>query len=135
MKNKWVMIHKGLAMYIGLGVFVQLFLAGIWHAGVVMTPDAHALFGASLLLAALIALIAAAVGKLPKAVIGRTGLLFALILLQPFLIEARVGSLPLISAFHTLNAGVIGMVSGTVVATGQQQAAVENTAVSSVAGD
>ena len=116
MKNKWAIVHKGFAMYIAIGVFLQMFLAGIWHAGVVMTPDAHAFFGVSLLLAALLALIASAVGRLPRATIIRTALLFGLILLQPFLIEARATDAAWVSAFHTLNAGVIGMVSGMVVA-------------------
>lgn len=116
MNKTFATIHKVLAFYIGFGVFAQMFFAGIWHAGVVNTPDAHVFFGLSLLLAALLALIAAAVARLPKAVIGRTAVLFVLILLQPILIEMRRNGLPLISAFHTLNAPFIGIVSGTVLA-------------------
>jgi hypothetical protein len=55
-------------------------------------------------------------GKLPKAVIAGTALLFFLILLQPILMEARRNGLPFISAFHALNAAIIGVVSGTVSA-------------------
>ena len=116
MKNIYATIHKALAMFIALGVFVQMFLAGVWHSGVVNTPDAHAIFGVCLLLASLLALIAAAVGKLPTAIIGRTGLLFFLILLQPILIETRNSSMPIVSAFHALNAPFIGIVASTVVA-------------------
>ncbi len=103
-----------------------MFFAGIWHAGVVNTPDAHVFFGLSLLLAALLALIAAAVAKLPKAVIGRTALLFGLILLQPILIEMRRNGLPFVSAFHTLNAPFIGIVSGTVLSMARHAQAEEN---------
>ena len=137
MKNKFATIHKGLAMYIALGVFLQMFLAGVWHSGIVNTPDAHVFFGLSLLLAALLALIAAAVGKLPKAVIGRTALLFFLILLQPILMETRRQGLPFISAFHALNAPFIGIVASTVVAMARnvQVGADEESAVSVATGD
>ena len=130
-------IHKGLAGFIALGVFVQMFLAGGWHSGIVNTPDAHVFFGLSLLLASLLALIAAAVAKLPKAVIGRTAFLFFLILLQPFLMEARRNGLPFISAFHALNAPFIGIVSGTVfaMARGAQTETEEDGAFSVVTGD
>lgn len=137
MNKTFATIHKVLASYIGIGVFAQMFFAGIWHAGVVNTPDAHVFFGLSLLLAALLALIAAAVAKLPKAVIGRTAVLFVLILLQPILIEMRRNGLPFISAFHTLNAPFIGIVSGTVVAMarGAQAETTEDGAVSVATGD
>jgi hypothetical protein len=134
MKNSFASIHKGLAFFVALGTFVQMFLAGVWHSGIVNTPDAHIYFGLSMLLASLLALIAAAVGKLPKAVIGRTGLLFFLILLQPFLMEARRNGLPFISAFHALNAPVIGVVASTVVAMVQGGKA-KATAVSPATGD
>ena len=137
MKSTLATIHKGLAFYIGLGVFAQMFFAGIWHAGVVNTPDAHVFFGLSLLLAALLALIAAAVARLPKAVIGRTALLFVLILLQPILMEMRRNGLPFLSAFHTLNAPFIGIVSGTVIAMARNAQAEEDegSTVSVATGD
>ncbi len=137
MKTTFVRIHKGLAIYISLGTFLQMFLAGIWHAKAVSTPDAHVFFGLSMLLAGLLALIAAVAGKLPKAIIGRTALLFFLILLQPILMGARESGLPIISAFHTLNAAFIGMVSGMVAAMDHQVQVVESgdTAVSATAGD
>ncbi|GJM41249.1 MAG: hypothetical protein DHS20C20_15310 [Ardenticatenaceae bacterium] len=129
------MVHKGLTAFISLGVFAQMFLAGVWHAGVVNTPDAHVFFGLALLLASLLALIAAAVAKLPKAVIGRTALLFFLILLQPFLMEARRNGLPFVSAFHALNAPFIGIVAGMVAAMSRESGNNEATAVSVAAGD
>lgn len=115
MNKTFATIHKVLAGFIAIGVFVQMFLAGVWHAGVVNTPEAHVFFGLSLLLASLLALIAAAVAKLPKAVIGRTAFLFFLILLQPILMETRHNGLPFVSAFHALNAPFIGIVSGVVM--------------------
>lgn len=130
-------IHKGLAGFISLGVFVQMFLAGVWHSGVVNTPDAHVFFGLSLLLASLLALIAAAVAKLPKPVIGRTAILFVLILLQPILMETRRQGIPFISAFHALNAPFIGIVGSTVfaMARGHQAEPEEEGAVSVATGD
>ncbi len=112
-------------------------LAGVWHSGVVSTPDAHIYFGLSLLLGSLLALIAAAVAKMPKAIIGRTALLFILILLQPFLMEARRNGLPFISAFHALNAPFIGIVSGTIVemVRKHQAQAGDEGSVSMAAGD
>lgn len=137
MNNTFARIHKGLAFYISLGVFVQMFLAGVWHSGVVNSPDAHVFFGLSLLLASLLALISAAVAKLPKAVIGRTAVLFFLILLQPILMEARRNGLPFISAFHALNAPFIGIVAGTIGAMvrGNQAEANEEGSVSMATGD
>ncbi|WP_420628552.1 hypothetical protein [Candidatus Leptofilum sp.] len=131
----FAIVHKGLTAFISLGVFAQMFFAGIWHAGVVSTPDAHVFFGLALLLASLLALIAAAVAKLPKAIIGRTALLFFLILLQPFLMEARRNGLPFVSAFHALNAPFIGIVAGMVATMSRGVGNDEETAVSIAAGD
>ncbi len=137
MRHTFTQIHKGLSFFISLGVFVQMFLAGIWHAEVVSTPEAHVFFGLALLLASLLALIAAAVAKLPKHIIIRTGILFALILAQPILIELRRNGLPFVSAFHTLNAAFIGMTSGALVAMvqGVQKAEAKQAAVSTAMGD
>lgn len=137
MKNSLAGIHKGLIAFVAVGTFVQMFLAGVWHSGIVNTPDAHVFFGISMLLASLLALIAAATAKLPKAVIGRTGLLFFLILLQPILMEARRNGLPFISAFHALNAPFIGVVGSTVMAMvrgGQPMNEGEGTAAAQASG-
>lgn len=135
MKNTFARIHKVLAIFIALGTFLQMFLAGAWHAKVFSTPDAHVFFGLGMLLASLLALIAAAMGKLPRATIGRTALLFVLILLQPFLMEARRNGLPFISAFHALNAPFIGMIASMVVALTRGGQEESGTAVSVAAGD
>lgn len=136
MKRSFAVIHKGLAAFIAIGVFVQMFLAGVWHSGVVNTPDAHVFFGLSMLLASLLALIAAAVARLPKRIIGRTALLFFLILLQPFLMETRRQGVPFISAFHALNAPFIGIVASTVFALARgHQPADEEGSVSVATGD
>jgi hypothetical protein len=137
MNKTLVRTHKVLAAYISIGTFVQMFLAGIWHAEVVSTPDAHVFFGLSMLLAALIALIIAAVGRFPRAILGRTALLFVLILLQPILIEARRNGLPLLSALHTLNAAFIGVVGGMVAAKSGSMQTVDSdeAVVTAVAGD
>ncbi len=140
MQTAFARIHKVLAIFISLGVFVQMFLAGIWHAGVVNSPDAHAIFGITLLLASLLALISAAIARLPRAVILRTALLFGLILLQPILIEFRNSGYPILSALHTLNAAFVGMIAGMVAAADHGTAKApavetENDAVPAPAGD
>jgi len=126
MKSVFGSVHRILTAFIAVGVLVQMLLAGIWHAGVVATPDAHVFFGLTLLLASLLALLAAVLGGLGKRAIGLTALLFVLILLQPVLIGMRHGGLPALSALHTLNAAFIGMLGGIVMRVGQA-AAVERT--------
>ena len=137
MKTTFARIHMGLAFFISLGVFVQMFLAGVWHSGIVATPDAHVFFGLSLLLGSLLALICAAVAKLPAPIIRRTAILFVLILLQPFLMEARRNGLPFVSAFHALNAPFIGIVSGSIVEMVRKRrtSSDESEAVTMAAGD
>ena len=112
MQNTFTRIHKVLTSFIGLAVFVQFFLAGLWHAEVLPDPEAHVFFGLGLLLASLMAFLAALAGRMDRRAIRTTGLLFLLILLQPILIEQRRSGIPLLSAFHTLNAAFIGVVAG-----------------------
>jgi hypothetical protein len=123
MKSKMAAIHKVLTGFVSLAVFVQMFLAGIWHAEVVSTPDAHVFLGLGMLLASLLALIAAAVGKMPRRIIGPTALLFGLMLAQPVLIEMRRMGVPFLSAFHAVNAAFIGMTSGAVMTAGSKASA------------
>jgi hypothetical protein len=108
--------HKLLTGFISLGVFAQMFLAGLWHAEVTATPELHVFFGLGMLLASLIALIAALAGRMGRGVVVPTLVLFVLILLQPILMEQRENGIAFLSAFHTVNAGFIGMVSGMVAA-------------------
>src|SRR5690554_2971270 len=103
MKSGLRSAHKFLTLAIGVGVFVQMFLAGIWHARVVMSPDAHVFFGFGLLLASLLALLAAIFSGMGKRAILMTGLLFVMILLQPVLIGLRHSGLPALSALHPMN--------------------------------
>lgn len=129
MKSVLARVHKFLTLFISLGVLVQMLLAGIWHARVVSTPDAHAMFGMALLLASLLALLAAIFGSIGKQAVTMTGLLFVLILLQPVLIGLRHGGLPALSALHTLNAAFIGMLSGVVMKVGAAATVSEKEAV------
>ncbi len=117
--------HKFLTLFISLGVLLQMLLAGIWHARVVASPEAHVLFGLVLMLASLLALLAALLGRMGKRASGMTALLFVLILLQPILIEQRRMGLPALSALHTLNAAFIGMISGAVMQVGRAAVAAE----------
>lgn len=115
-------LHLLFSFIIAIGVWVQMFLAGIWHAEVVATPEAHVFFGLGLLATSLLALISAAVGRMGRRAIGLTAVLFILILLQPILIEQRRSGIPFLSAFHTLNAAFIGLTSGLVLAASRQRA-------------
>ena len=134
MKSAFGRIHRILGLFISLGVLVQMFLAGIWHAHVVASPDAHIYFGLTLLLASLLALLAAIFGGLGRRVVSLTGLLFLLILLQPILIEQRRSGIPLISALHPLNAAFIGIVGGVVMrVSGAEQAEKEAAPAADVA--
>ena len=116
MQNLFPKIHKGLTAFISIGVLAQMLFAGLWHSRVFSSPDVHVFFGLGLLLASLIALIAAAAGRMGRKVVGPTAVLFLLILLQPILIEQRRSGLPILSAFHTVNAAFIGMTGGIVAA-------------------
>jgi high-affinity Fe2+/Pb2+ permease len=129
MKGTLATVHKFLSTIISLAVFVQFFLAGIWHAHVVSSPDAHVMMGLGMLLASLLALLAAIGGRLGRRVIVITAVLFVLILLQPILIEQRRSGIPFVSAFHTLNAAFIGMVAGAVSRISQGAPQVEEAGV------
>ena len=117
MQTTLARIHKILVTVIGLGTWGQLFLAGLWHAEVVSTPEAHVFLGLGLLLSSLVALICAAAARMDKRAIKLTAFLFVLILLQPVLIQQRHGGIAFLSAFHTLNAAFIGMTSGALMST------------------
>lgn len=112
MKKTMTLVHRILLILINIGVLVQMFLAGLWHAGVTATPEAHVFSGLSLLLLSLLALIAALLARLDRSSILITALLFILILAMPILIEQRRSGIPLISAFHPVVAALIGMTSG-----------------------
>ena len=128
--------HKVLSMLIGVTVFGQMFLAGLWHSGSVATPDAHVFVGLGLLLASLVALIASLLARNDSKVSKWTALLFILILLQPIIMEQRRSGIPFISSFHALNAAFIGMVSGMVAKMAQDTSVVEGEAdVALAAGD
>lgn len=138
MQKTFSRMHTVLATVIAIGVWGQMSLAGVWHAGVVSTPELHVFFGLGLLAASLLALIAAVVGGMGRRVIGLTAVLFILILLQPILIEQRRAGIPVLSAFHTLNAAFIGMTAGLVIAASRQAAHRETTPAETIpapAGD
>jgi hypothetical protein len=119
MKKVLPTTHKLLTAFISLGVFAQMFFAGLWHSEVLDSPDLHVFFGLGLLLASLIALIAALASRMGRNIIIPTAILFGLILLQPILMEQRRSGLPILSAFHTLNAAFIGMTASIAAARSQ----------------
>lgn len=132
-------IHKVLATGIGLATWGQMLLAGLWHAEVLSTPEAHVSLGLAILLASLLALICAAAARMEKRTIKLSAVLFILILLQPILIMQRHGGIVFLSAFHTLNAAFIGMTAGMTMAASRVPEAAERgqagSSVSVVTGD
>jgi hypothetical protein len=138
MKSKMAAVHKVLAIFIAAGVFVQFLLAGAWHSRVAATPDAHIYMGGTLLLAALLALVAAVTGRLPRRLIARTALLFALLLLQPLLIKQRHAGIPMLSALHPMNGALVALVAWTLAAAARRASAgepVRGRALQLAAGD
>ncbi len=115
MKKSMAVAHRVLLILINIGVLLQMFLAGLWHAGITATPDVHVYTGLSLLLLSLLALIAALVARLDRRTILITAAVFGMILLMPILIEQRRSGIPFISAFHPVVAAFIGMVSGAAI--------------------
>lgn len=107
MKSFFGNVHRGLSWLVTGLVLVQFFLAGAWHAEVLASPEVHIMLGLSLVLGGLLLLISAAVGGMGRRLIGLSALLFALLLLQPIIIEQRRLGAPFISAFHAMNGVII----------------------------
>jgi hypothetical protein len=105
--GRW--IHVGAAWLFAAGVLVQGYLAGqaLTQLGGTGNFEAHASFGYTVMgLLALVVLVAALVGRLPRRQVGLSVLLFVLYVVQSSLPEARTSS-PAIAALHPVNAMVL----------------------------
>jgi hypothetical protein len=97
-----------------VAVVVQFFLAGL---GVFVNPEDfgfHAMFGSLILLIGLLALALSFAAGLPRRTIGLTALLPVLVLVQVALVELGHAVLPVLAAFHVINALAIFALSGAV---------------------
>lgn len=89
---------------IAAAVVVQVFLAGLYVFGST-SIEAHAINGSFLLFATLLGGIFALVARVPRRIAGQNWGLFGLIVLQVVLIEVgNAAGLPVIKAFHAVNA-------------------------------
>lgn len=113
-------IHPWGARLINIAVFIQLFLAGAHHAGYGPYLEVHIFLGLSLIVIGLLTLLAALGGRLGRRVVLLSLVLFLLLLAQPFIIEQRRAGIPLLSAFHAANAGLIGALSAVVSMAGSR---------------
>lgn len=97
----------GLAVIYLAGVVVQFFLAGLGTFGAT-DFDPHEVFGLILAFLALVLVVLAIVGKVPRLLIGFTVLLLGLNVLQMFLARIDVDE---IAALHVVNALAIVFVA------------------------
>jgi Family of unknown function (DUF6220) len=100
-------LFYGLAVLFLLGVFVQVFLAGLTVFGGT-SIESHRVLGFALMGGALLMLVVAAVGRLPRPTILLTVLLLGLAVLQTVLVNIDVDE---ITALHAVNALVIAFVA------------------------
>jgi hypothetical protein len=100
-------LFYGLTVLFLLGVVVQFFLAGLYVFGGT-SIETHRVLGLILALAALILIILALVGRLPRTTVLLTVLLFGLSILQSVLANIDINE---VEALHLVNALVIAFVA------------------------
>jgi hypothetical protein len=108
-----VRTHRYIARALLGGIAVQYFFAGLGVFGITSFLP-HVIFGTSLVIASIALPIVAWRGHLAQSVVRRSWLLAGLMILQGGLIDAgRV--IPLVSAFHPVNALLIALVTFTLI--------------------
>jgi hypothetical protein len=111
--NRPTIVHRYIARLLLCGIGVQFFLAGLGVFGITSFLP-HVIFGTLVVVASFALPIIAWRGHLPKATQRRSWLLAGLMILQGGLIDAgRV--IPIISAFHPVNAMIIALVTFSLV--------------------
>jgi hypothetical protein len=100
-------LFYGLTVLFLLGVVVQFFLAGLYVFGGT-SIETHRVLGLILALAALILIILALVGRLPRKTVLLTVLLLGLSILQSILANIDIDE---VEALHPVNALVIAFVA------------------------
>jgi hypothetical protein len=96
-------LFYGLTVLFLLGVVVQFFLAGLYVFGG-SSIESHRVLGFILSAAALLLIILALVGRLPRKTVLLTVLLFGLTIIQSFLVNVDIDE---VGALHPVNALVI----------------------------
>ena len=105
-------IYAAWAWIILAAVVVQVFLAGLYVFGI-SSIEAHAINGTFVLFATLLGGIVALVARVPGRVAGWSWGLFGLVILQVLLIEVgNSAGVPLIKAFHVVNAFAVFALAG-----------------------
>lgn len=105
--SRW--IHVGAAWLFAAGVLVQGYLAGqaLTQLGGSGDFEAHRSIGFTVMgILALVVLVAALIGRLPRAHVGLSVLLFVLYMVQASL-PGMAGSSPALAALHPANAMVL----------------------------
>jgi hypothetical protein len=111
--NRTVQIHRYVARLLMAGIAVQFFLAGLGVFGITSFLP-HVIFGTLVVVASFALPLIAWRGHLPKATQRRSWILAGLMILQGGLIDAgRV--IPIISAFHPVNAMIIALVTFSLI--------------------
>jgi Family of unknown function (DUF6220) len=111
--NRTAVVHRYVARVLLCGIAVQFFLAGLGVFGITSFLP-HVIFGSLVVVASFALPIIAWRGHLPKATRRRSWLLAGLMILQGGLIDAgRV--IPIVSAFHPVNAMIIALVTFSLV--------------------
>jgi Family of unknown function (DUF6220) len=111
--NRTAQIHRYAARLLLAGIAVQFFLAGLGVFGITSFLP-HVFFGTLVVVASFALPILAWRGHLPKATQRRSWILAGLMILQGGLIDAgRV--IPIISAFHPVNAMIIALVTFSLI--------------------
>jgi uncharacterized membrane protein len=100
-------VFFGLTVLFLLGVVVQFFLAGL-HVFGGTSIDSHRVLGFILAAAALLLIILALVGRLPRKTVLLTVLLLGLTILQSILVNVDIDE---VGALHPVNALVIAFVA------------------------
>jgi Family of unknown function (DUF6220) len=100
-------LFYGLAVLFLLGVVIQFFFAGLNVFGGT-SIESHRLLGFILMLAALVMLVVAAIGRLPRKTVLLTVLLLVLTVLQSVLANIDIDE---VAALHPVNALVIAFVA------------------------
>jgi hypothetical protein len=101
----------GLAVLFLLGVVIQVFLAGLFVFGGT-SIDTHRVLGFILMGVALLMLVLAAVGRLPRGTALLTVLLLALSVLQTVLVNVDIDE---VEALHAVNALAIAFVASVLM--------------------
>lgn len=120
-------LHQGLAWIFLAGLLIQLYLAGAPLFGAASFQP-HRMLGSALTLAAFLLPVLALVGRLGRQLIGLSALLAFLAIVQAMLPALR-STVPVIAAFHSINALMLMGISARIGRNGGAAARELNSAI------